>query len=290
MSARFAQGGTIDHTVVDVVHGPMAPPMSELAVGELARLERVTCSYGPDPVLVNVDLSVGADQFMGIVGPSGSGKTTLLKVLLGTVAPIAGSMRRRPGLRVGYVPQVETVNWSFPVTVSECVLMARTRGRILPWRSRAEQAEVDEILDRLGIAALSDRHIRRLSGGQQQRVFIARALLGRPHLLLMDEPTSGVDVRTRHEVLHLLDDLHHDGLAVILTTHDLNGIASHLPHLVCLNVEVIGDGAPRDVLRPGVLERTYGARMEILEHGGMPIVVDDYASHDNVIGLRRTGA
>jgi len=186
--------------------------MTELAVGELARLERVTCSYGPDPVLVNVDLSIDADQFTGVVGPSGSGKTTLLRLLLGTVEPLAGTVRRRPGLRVGYVPQVETINWSFPVTVSECVLMARTRGRIRPWRSRAEQAEIDEILERLGIAALSARHIRRLSGGQQQRVFIARAMLGRPHLLLMDEPTSGVDVRTRHEVLHLLEDLHHDGL------------------------------------------------------------------------------
>jgi len=262
----------------------------QLGGGELAALDRVTCAYGPDPVLVNIDLSIGADQFTGIVGPSGSGKTTLLRVLLGTVKPLAGSVRRRPDLRVGYVPQVDTVNWSFPVTVSECVLMARTRGRVLPWRSRAEQAEVDEILDRLGIAALADRHIRRLSGGQQQRVFIARALLGRPHLLLMDEPTSGVDVRTRHEVLHLLDDLHHSGLAVILTTHDLNGIASHLPHLVCLNTEVIGAGAPRDVLTPDILQRTYGARMEILEHGGMPIVVDDYVSHDNVVGLRRKGA
>lgn len=264
--------------------------MTTPGVGELVALDRVTCAYGPDPVLVNVDLSIGADHYTGIVGPSGSGKTTLLRVLLGTVTPLAGSVRRRPGLRIGYVPQVETVDWNFPVTVSECVLMARTSGRVLPWRSRSERAEVDEILDRLGIGALSGRHVRRLSGGQQQRVFIARALLGRPHLLLMDEPTSGVDVRTRHDVLHLLDDLHHDGLAVVLTTHDLNGIASHLPHLVCLNTEVIGAGAPREVLTADVLERTYGARMEILEHGGMPIVVDDYASHDNVVGLRRKGA
>ncbi len=256
---------------------------------ELARLDRVTCAYGADPVLVNVDLAVAPDTFTGIVGPSGSGKTTLLRVLLGSVTPVAGNVERRDGLRVGYVPQVETVNWSFPVTVSQCVHMAASR-RILPWRSKTEQADIDAILDRLGIGALADRHIRQLSGGQQQRVFIARALLGRPHLLLMDEPTSGVDVRTRHEVLHLLDDLHRDGLAVVLTTHDLNGIAAHLPHLVCLNTEVIGAGSPRDVLTPQVLERTFGARMEILEHAGMPIVVDDYDAHDNVIGIRRRGA
>jgi ABC-type Mn2+/Zn2+ transport system ATPase subunit len=253
----------------------------------VASLDGVTCDYGSAPVLVDVDLRVDEGQFIGIVGPSGSGKTTLLRLLLGTVAPQRGTVRRRPGLRVGYVPQVETVDWSFPITVGECVLMARTRGRVLPWRSRVERAEVEAVLDRLGIGELADRHIRHLSGGQQQRVFVARALLGRPGLLLLDEPTSGVDVRTRHEVLHLLGDLHREGLAVVLTTHDLNGIAAHLPHLVCLNTEVIGAGAPRDVLTPDVLERTYGARMEILEHAGMPVVVDHHGVHDPPV--RRIG-
>ncbi len=263
--------------------------MTTTRSAELARLERVTCAYGSEPVLLNVNLRIASDEFTGIVGPSGSGKTTLLRALLGTTRPIAGTVHRRPGLRVGYVPQVETVDWSFPVTVSECVLMARTRGRVLPWRSRDERAEVEQVLDRLGIASLAGRHIRQLSGGQQQRVFIARALLGQPHLLLMDEPTSGVDVRTRHEVLHLLGDLHRDGLAIVLTTHDLNGIASHLPHLVCLNTEVIGTGAPREVLTAAVLERTYHARMEILQHAGMPIVIDHGHGVHDVIPLRRTG-
>jgi len=271
--------------------------MKALGSPELIRLDRVTCAYGEQSVLVNVDLSVTADQFTGIVGPSGSGKSTMLRVLLGTITPRAGHVQRDPGLRVGYVPQVETVDWSFPVTVSECVLMARTKGRVLPWRSRAERVEVDEILDRLGIGALAGRHIRDLSGGQQQRVFIARALLGQPQLLLMDEPTSGVDVRTRHEVLHLLHDLNTSGLAVALTTHDLNGIAAHLPHLVCLNKEVIGSGRPRDVLTAEILERTYGAGMDIIEHAGMPLVVDSFTGHDhehgdagNVVGLHRRRA
>ena len=254
------------------------------------RLDGVSCGYGSTRVLREVDLTVTATQFSGIVGPSGSGKTTLLRILLGTMAPGTGSVQRRRGLRVGYVPQVESVDWSFPVTVSECVMMARTRGRVLPWRSRSEQVQVGQVLDRLGIAELADRHIRDLSGGQQQRVFIARALLGEPELLLMDEPTSGVDVRTRHEILHLLGDLHHDGLAILLTTHDLNGMAAHLPDLVCLNGEVIGQGSPRQVLVADVLERTYGARMEILEHAGMPIVLDDLVAGDRAVALRRTGA
>jgi ABC-type Mn2+/Zn2+ transport system ATPase subunit len=239
-------------------------------------LEKVTCSYGAGPVLLDVDLEVGDGRLTGIVGPSGSGKTSLLRVLLGTLRPVAGTVTREPDVRVAYVPQVETVSWSFPVTVAECVLMSRTSGRRLPWASRAERLELDDVLWRLGIGDLAGRHIRALSGGQQQRVFLARALFARPDLLVLDEPTSGVDVATRHDVLHLLADLNAGGLSIVLTTHDLNGIAAHLPHLVCLNRSVIAEGAPADVLRPDVLERTYGAPMRVLEHGGMPVVVDAY--------------
>ena len=246
----------------------------------LVELAGVTYGYGAGAVLEEVDLAVGAGQFVGIVGPSGAGKTTALRVIAGSVRPAHGRVERRDGLRMAYVPQVETINWSFPVTVRECVLMARVNGgRRLPWSSRAERAEVAEVLARLDIGELADRHIRELSGGQQQRVFIARALLGEPELLLMDEPTSGVDVRLRHELLHLLDDLHARGLAIVLTTHDLNGIAAHLPRVVCLNRRVIGDGVPQDVLTEDVLERTYGASMEVLVHGGMPVVVDNFRHH-----------
>ena len=246
---------------------------------DLVRLDSVTCAYGHESVLDDVSMTISDRQFTGIVGPSGSGKTTLLKVLLGAVEPRRGQVHRRSGLRVGYVPQVETVDWNFPVTVGECVLMARTRGRVLPWPSRTERDEAHDVLTRLGIGDLAKRHIRSLSGGQQQRVFVARALLGDPHLLLMDEPTSGVDAHTRHEILHLLDELNDAGTAVVLTTHDLNGIASHLPNLVCLNRSIIGQGSPLDVLTSDVLERTFGARMDILQHAGMPVVLDRYDHH-----------
>ena len=255
----------------------------------LLRFEGVTCRYEQEPVLVNVDLEIRAGDFTGIVGPSGSGKTTLLRAMAGTVDPIAGRIVRRRHLRIGYVPQVETVNWYFPVTVREAVLMARIGGRVLPWASRQDLLDADGVLDRMGIGGLSGRHIRELSGGQQQGVFVARALLGRPELLLLDEPTSGVDVRTRHDVMHLIHELHHDGLAIVLTTHDLNGIATHLPSLIALNREVVAAGTPRTVIVPDVLERTYGAPLEVLSHGGMPVVVerypDDRAAGGDVVPL-----
>jgi ABC-type Mn2+/Zn2+ transport system ATPase subunit len=242
--------------------------------GPLVGLHGVSHSYGERAVLLDVDLAIERGQMLGIVGPSGSGKTTLLRMLLGAITPTRGTVQRAPGLRSGYVPQIEAVNWSFPVTVAEVVLMARTQGRRWPWPSGTERREVADILERLGMGGLGHRHIRELSGGQQQRVFIARALLGRPDVLFLDEPTSGVDVRTRHEVLHLLAGLHADGLAIVLSTHDLNGIATHLPELLCLNIRVAGRGAPRDVLTPDVLEAVYGAPMDVLEHAGMPFVVD----------------
>jgi ABC-type Mn2+/Zn2+ transport system ATPase subunit len=249
------------------------------SIAPLVTLRGVTCRYGNGPaVLDHIDLAIRPGDFTGFVGPSGSGKTTLLRVLLGLVRPVHGSVTMRPDLRVGYVPQVETINWNFPVTVFEAVLMSARNGRRGPWANSAEKCAVSDVLCRLGIGDLGDRHIRQLSGGQQQRVFIARALFSNPDLLLMDEPTSGVDVRTRHEVLHLLSDLNRAGLAVVVTTHDLNGIAAHLPHLVCLQKRITGQGAPRDVLTPEILERTYGAPMEVLEHAGMPLVVEGRAS------------
>lgn len=241
--------------------------------GPLLAARGLEVHHGRTPVLTGVDLEVHADAFLGLVGPSGAGKTTLLRALLGLVRPTRGRVERRPGVRVGYVPQVDSVDWSFPLTVGECVLLARP-GRQLPWASAAERAAVGDVLERLGLAGLDDRHIRDLSGGQQQRVFLARALVADPHVLVLDEPTSGIDVRTRHEVLHLLAELHDGGPAILVATHDLNGLASHLPHLVCLNRQVVATGPPLDVLTPDVLEATYGAPFEVLVHAGLPVVVE----------------
>ena len=240
----------------------------------LVELDGISHSYGGPTVLEHVHLTIDDGAFLGVIGPSGSGKTTLLRLVLGNLRPTEGVVRRRADLRIAYVPQVETVNWNFPITVSEVVLMSAGAKWYRQRATKSEHKRVAELLDQLGLGGFEDRHIRELSGGQQQRVFLARALHREPELLVLDEPTSGVDVRTRHEVVHLLTDLHRNGTSVVLSTHDINGLAAHLPFIACVNRELIALGTPSEVLTSAVLERTYGAPMEVLQHGGMLLVTD----------------
>ena len=178
---------------------------------------------------------------VAVVGPNGAGKSTLFKLIVGTIEPYEGEVRlygHAPGehICIAYVPQRSQVDWNFPATVEDVVMMGRVGQIGLFKRPKREDWDVvHHCLERVNAAHLAKKQIGELSGGQQQRVFIARALMRRPQLLLMDEPTSGVDATLRHEILHLLDDLNAAGLAIVLTTHDLNGIAAHLPRLVCLN-------------------------------------------------------
>jgi len=245
----------------------------------IVEVRNLTCGYGPAVVLENVSLRVAGGDFVGLLGPSGSGKTTLLRALLGAVTYHAGEVsvygQKLNGHlpRVGYVPQVETVDWNFPVTVEEVVMMGCAMGGgLLPWNRREDRERARDILSRLGIGDLSRRHIRQLSGGQQQRVFLARALISSPRLLLLDEPTAGVDIKTRDDLLHLLDELNHQGVTVIMTTHELNAVAAHLAWVVCINKRIVAEGAPSEVFTPEILERTYGASMPIIKHDGMTLV------------------
>lgn len=244
----------------------------------LVRFDHVGCGYGAGTVIDDVSFEVADGDFLGVVGPSGSGKTTVLRALLGLLPARYGAVSRRARLRIGYVPQVEAVDWSFPATVGDVVAMAVPTRR-LGRRRPTDRDRTLEVLARLGLDELAGRHIRDLSGGQQQRVFLARALVDQPQLLVLDEPAGNVDVATRHEILHILADLHRPdpgrtGLTIVLTTHDINGLAAHLPRLICFNRTVIADGPPAEVLHPYVLERTYGAPMEVLQHGGMPVVLE----------------
>jgi zinc/manganese transport system ATP-binding protein len=146
------------------------------------------------------------------------------------------------------------------------------------WASREDRVAVDGLLDRLGIGGLGGRHIRELSGGQQQRVFLARAMIGEPRLLLLDEPTSGVDLKTRDDFIHLLADLNGDGMTIVMTTHELNTVAAHLPWVVCVNGSIVAEGDPDDIFTSEILGRTYGADLRVVRQDGI-ILVADAAPH-----------
>ncbi len=247
----------------------------------IVELKDVTVGYEGQRVLTDVNLRIMPGDFVGLLGPSGSGKTTLLRTILGAAKVFKGEVsvngasagKRRS--QAGYVPQLETIDWNFPVTVEEVVMMGCTRRNpLFPWHRRQDRDTANEMMERLGISHLNRRHIRELSGGQQQRVFLARALVSSPTLLLLDEPTSGVDIKTRDEVMHLLHDLNHQGITVVMTTHEINAVAAHLPWLVCLNGHILAEGPPGQVISPEILRMTYGAEMPVIEHQGMTLVAE----------------
>jgi zinc/manganese transport system ATP-binding protein len=259
------------------------PTGGQLADGEaIASMELVTCGYWRQPVFRDVTLKLRAGQLAGLVGPTASGKTTLLKALLGLVRPWQGTVRvfgasvtRARRACIGYVPQLETLDWQFPVTAEQVVLMGAYRGMSwLPWCRASERWAVYQLMERLGIAECIGHHIRELSGGQQQRVFLARALLGNPRLLILDEPTVGVDLKTQHDILHLLESLSEQGITILLTTHDLNAVAAHLPWLICFNRGVIAQGPPELVFTPDILRATYASEMLVLRQHGYLLVAN----------------
>jgi zinc/manganese transport system ATP-binding protein/zinc transport system ATP-binding protein len=245
----------------------------------LVTISDLSAGYHRTPVIHDVNLTIMRGDFVGLVGPSGAGKTTLLRTMLGAVEVYEGDVRIEDAAgretRAGYVPQLNSVDWHFPVTVEEVVMMGlAARSGYLPWSSRANRDTAGEVMSRLGIYQLRRRHIRELSGGQQQRVFLARALVSNPHLLLLDEPTAGVDIKTRDDMLHLVDELNHEGVTIVLTTHELNAVAAHLPWVVCINGTIVAEGAPETVFTPAILGRTYNARMNVFTHEGMVVVAE----------------
>ena len=267
-------------------HGSLHPhgveePLAPLAgTAPLVDIANVSSGYSGSPAIENVSLRIWPGQFVAIVGPNGGGKTTLLRTILGAVPltrgriTIRGKEVKGSALeRVGYVPQLETIDWNFPITVDEVLLMGLFRKNHWLKRVRKEDLKkIDELLGRLNLSGLSKRHIRELSGGQQQAVFLGRALLGDPDLILLDEPTAGLDIRSRDDVIHFLHEINHQGVAIVITAHDLNWVAAHLPWAVCLNRRVIAEGKPQEVFTSAVLQETYRGDMVVFLHDGMVMI------------------
>lgn len=231
----------------------------------------LTVAYDARPVLRSVSFDLGPKQMLAIVGPNGAGKSTLLRGMLGLLSPDYGGVRvfgkpiRSVRDRVAYMPQTEMVDWDFPVTVGEVVLMGRY-GRT-GWFGRPgtrDRAIAGEALERVGMSRFAHRHIRQLSGGQQRRVFIARALAQEADLLLMDEPFAGVDAVTERAIFDLIDDLAREGKTVVVVNHDLS-ILDRFDQVLLLNQRVVAYGPPGDVITEDNLKATYGGRLSLLD-------------------------
>lgn len=243
-------------------------------------LADVSGGYRHTLAIAHVSLKLWPAQFLAVVGPNGGGKTTLLRTILGRLRPREGrvTLNGRPAngsspASVGYVPQLEQIDLNFPITVEEVVLMGLSpRQRWYRRTGAADRGRARETMQRLNLLELRHRQIRELSGGQQQAAFIARALLGDPELILLDEPASGLDMRSRDELVHFLHEINHSGVAILITSHDLNWVAAHLPWVVCLNRRIIAEGEPQEVFTPGVLGETYKGEMVVFQHGGMIVV------------------
>jgi ABC-type Mn2+/Zn2+ transport system ATPase subunit len=243
-------------------------------------LENVSIGYGSKTVVEGLTFQVPNGASVAVVGPNGAGKSTLFKAIVGLL-PLQRGRILIHGLPQGdhqdcvaYVPQREEVDWRFPVTVREVVMMGRYGQR--GWFRRpsaADRAAVDRALAELGITSLGPQPIGDLSGGQQQRVFLARALAQEPHILLMDEPFSGVDVTAQEAALTLLDDLHAEGVTAIISTHDLNVAAAHFDYVLLLNRKLVAFGKPDEVLQEPNLAGAFGTHLLVMANGAM--LIDD---------------
>lgn len=209
--------------------------------------------------LDGASLTAGFGEALGIVGPNGSGKSTLLKTVAGLLPPAAGSVsvlgkdpRELPPGTIAYVPQIEAVDWSFPATVWDVVAMGRfPRLGLLRRFGIEDRKAVRRALAQLRMEDLSGRHISALSGGQQQRAFVARAIAQEPRVLLLDEPTTGVDERTEESLREVVRDLVAQGLPVLMATHDLDRAGDWFDRLVVIDRRVIAIGTPDEVARSG---------------------------------------
>ncbi len=243
-------------------------------------VENICVAHGEKPVLRNISFQVPHGGRIAVVGPNGAGKSTLFKALVGLL-PLQSGQILIHGLPLGnhqdcvaYVPQREEVDWRFPVTVYDVVMMGRFGRRgwfVRPNREDHEAAARG--LEEMGISNLAKTSISDLSGGQQQRVFLARALAQNPHILLMDEPFTGVDVTTQEATLNLLDHLRMKEVTAIISTHDLNLAASRFDTVILINKELVAYGPPAEVLNPQNLSRAFGNSLLVMENG--VVMVDE---------------
>lgn len=207
-------------------------------MSNLVKLENVAVSFGRRRVLSDISLTLSPGKILTLLGPNGAGKSTLVRVVLGLVAPDEGSINREPKLRIGYVPQKLHLDGTLPLTVN----------RFLRLRPGVRKDEILPALKRVHAGHLADAPMQKLSGGETQRVLLARALLNSPQLLVLDEPTQGVDVNGQVALYDLIDQLRRElNCAVLMVSHDLHLVMAKTDEVLCLNHHICCSGTPEAV-------------------------------------------
>jgi ABC-type Mn2+/Zn2+ transport system ATPase subunit len=245
----------------------------------LVTFNRATLGYGRRVVLTDISFDIPEGDFLGLVGPNGSGKTTVVRAILGTLEPLGGTVTRDPALRFGYVPQRDQVDYSFPLKVLDVVMMGRYNRIGLGRRPTAEDRErAREALEHVGIAHLADYRLADLSGGQKQRTLIARALVGEPNVLVLDEPTNGMDLVATTQILGLVRELHdRDALTVLMVSHALNEVANYVDRIALVVEGGFRIGTTDEIMTEETLTQMYG----------IPVEVDSFDGHRIVVARRR---
>lgn len=245
-----------------------------MSAAHVISVENVTVTFGGEAALDEVTFAISGGRFTGIIGPNGAGKTTLMRALLGLVKPDRGVITvfgHPPGKShslIGYVPQLSKVEPNFPIQVFDVVMMGRYGllglGR---YPGVKDKKAVAQSLARVGIADLATKHFGSLSGGERQKVLIARALCGNPRLLLLDEPTTGVDMVAQESFFELLHALNTElGMTIMLVSHDTGVITNHVEELLCLNHKLFCHGPPSEVITDEIIRQAYGKNAELIPH------------------------
>jgi ABC-type Mn2+/Zn2+ transport system ATPase subunit len=242
----------------------------------------LSTGYDGHAAIQDISFAIRPGQMVGVIGPNGAGKTTLFKAILGLIPIQRGRVllhekaARLQQPLMGYLPQLDTIQRSFPVSVRDVVMMGRYPRIGWVRRPRAGDATAAErALAQVGLAGEADTQIGKLSGGQVQRALLARVLAQDPHLLLLDEPVSGVDPTTQHAIFEVLEGLRDDGKTVVVATHDLNCVVERFDQVLCLNRTLVAYGPPSEVFREDVLNCTYGHHLMIVSVGDRRVVVAD---------------
>ncbi len=252
---------------------PASTTSSKTASTEsVIELSGVDFGYTSTTVVKDISLRIDPGEYAAVVGPNGSGKSTLMKVMLGLLRPNEGvaklfgepSHQFDDGSKIGYVAQHASASKEMPITVREVVKMGRFPHVGFGRLSGEDWDIVDRALDTVGMTAFANRRVTQLSGGQRQRAFIARALASEADLLVLDEPTVGVDMESVEAFYNLLDSLNSNGITVLLIEHDLGAVTEHAERVICLNREIYFDGPANEFVESDALARAFGTTANLL--------------------------